>query len=124
VKNFDVIVAPDGSLRHIHDDELTSTLAPLVGAQQIERASHVEPTATLLQLPGATDCLIEQYKARENASLAEAVEYTQQLHATLWWADMRPSGGPILGPFEGREQALAAELVWLDQHNFGLSPLD
>ena len=30
-----------------------------------------------------------------------------------WWADMGPSGGPVLGPFSTRREALAAERVWL-----------
>jgi hypothetical protein len=30
-----------------------------------------------------------------------------------WWADMGPSGGPVLGPFRSRSEALAAEKGWL-----------
>jgi hypothetical protein len=30
-----------------------------------------------------------------------------------WWADMGPSGGPVLGPFRSRSEALGAERVWL-----------
>ena len=33
-----------------------------------------------------------------------------------WTADMGPSGGPVLGPFELREQALTAEREWLAEH--------
>jgi hypothetical protein len=29
------------------------------------------------------------------------------------WADMGPSGGPVLGPFTSRSEALAAEKQWL-----------
>ena len=31
----------------------------------------------------------------------------------FWWADMGPSGGPVLGPFRSRSEALAAEMGWL-----------
>ena len=31
-----------------------------------------------------------------------------------WWADMGPSGGPVLGPFRSRTEALRAERVWLN----------
>jgi hypothetical protein len=31
----------------------------------------------------------------------------------LWWADMGPSGGPVLGPFRSRSEALEAERGWL-----------
>ena len=30
-----------------------------------------------------------------------------------WFADMGPSGGPVLGPFRSRSEALAAEREWL-----------
>jgi hypothetical protein len=31
----------------------------------------------------------------------------------FWWADMGPSGGPVLGPFGSRSEALGAERGWL-----------
>ena len=31
-------------------------------------------------------------------------------------ADMAPSGGPVLGPFPSRAEALAAEAAWLADH--------
>ena len=33
-----------------------------------------------------------------------------------WWADMLPVGGPSLGPFQARSEALAAEHAWLEAH--------
>ncbi len=30
-----------------------------------------------------------------------------------WWADMGPSGGPVLGPYSSRSEALRAERRWL-----------
>jgi hypothetical protein len=33
----------------------------------------------------------------------------------MWYADMQLSGGPILGPFQTRSQALEAEVKWLKQ---------
>ena len=33
-----------------------------------------------------------------------------------WSADLRPVGGPVLGPFDRRSAALAAELAWLEAH--------
>ena len=36
--------------------------------------------------------------------------------AGRWWADITPAGGPILGPFARRSDALAAERRWLDEN--------
>jgi hypothetical protein len=33
-----------------------------------------------------------------------------------WLADLSPVGGPVLGPFPRRSQALAAEAEWLAAH--------
>ena len=30
-----------------------------------------------------------------------------------WWAEITPSGGPVLGPFRSRSEALGAERRWL-----------
>jgi hypothetical protein len=34
----------------------------------------------------------------------------------LWHADLSSVGGPVLGPFPRRSEALAAELAWLRDH--------
>ena len=34
----------------------------------------------------------------------------------MWIADMKPVDGPVLGPFNMRSQALAAERRWLEKH--------
>jgi hypothetical protein len=41
-----------------------------------------------------------------------------------WWADMRPVGGPVLGPYGSRSKALGAERQWLMVHPAGLRPSD
>jgi hypothetical protein len=33
-----------------------------------------------------------------------------------WHADLSPVGGPVLGPFDRRGDALEAEHAWLDAH--------
>ena len=42
---------------------------------------------------------------------ASAVEPDE---AGRWAADLRPCGGPVLGPFAVRSQAIAAEVAWLE----------
>lgn len=34
----------------------------------------------------------------------------------LWWADMSPMLGPLLGPYRHRSEALAAEVQWLEDN--------
>ena len=36
-----------------------------------------------------------------------------------WTADLAPTGGPLLGPFALRSEALMAELAWLEDHWLG-----
>jgi hypothetical protein len=42
--------------------------------------------------------------------------------AGLWWADLTVSGGPCLGPFDQRSQALNAERAWLEAHLLSCPP--
>lgn len=35
-----------------------------------------------------------------------------------WQADMAPVGGPVLGPFKLRQDALDAEVAWLEKKLF------
>ena len=44
---------------------------------------------------------------------ASAVEPTPD---GRWTADLSPVGGPVLGPFPHRSEALAAEVAWLEAH--------
>jgi len=34
----------------------------------------------------------------------------------MWSSDMQPVGGPVLGPFTKRSEALKAECDWIDAH--------
>jgi hypothetical protein len=39
-----------------------------------------------------------------------------------WQADLTPVGGPVLGSFDRRSEALKAERTWLERHWLGLQP--
>jgi len=39
-----------------------------------------------------------------------------------WTADLSPRGGPLLGPFTLRQEALDAERAWLEAHLHGRRP--
>jgi hypothetical protein len=47
---------------------------------------------------------------------ASHVEPDDEGSGLAWWADLSPSGGPRLGPFARRSEALAAEERWLLAH--------
>ncbi len=36
-------------------------------------------------------------------------------HQGRWLADLAPVGGPVLGPFDRRSEALEAEVKWLEE---------
>ncbi len=40
-----------------------------------------------------------------------------------WLADLSPVGGPVLGPFRLRSEALSAEVGWLETHRIFRSEL-
>jgi hypothetical protein len=61
-----------------------------------------DETEFLTAIPGA--CTIQR---------ASYVEWDSDLIG--WTANLAPSGGPVLGPFRLRTEALAAELDWLYQ---------
>ena len=50
---------------------------------------------------------------RLNIVRGSIVEPTEAGH---WTADLSPVGGPLLGPFATRSQALDAEREWLEAH--------
>ena len=41
------------------------------------------------------------------------VSHVEPTEDGAWTADMRPIGGPVLGPFQFRQAALDAEVKWL-----------
>lgn len=42
--------------------------------------------------------------------------HVEPIEGGKWIADMKPVDGPVLGPFNIRSQALAAERRWLEKH--------
>lgn len=63
-----------------------------------------------------SDDLVEMLELGEpNVQRASHVEPTE---AGQWMADLYPVGGPVLGPFRLRNDALAAEVEWLKANGF------
>lgn len=100
-----VIISPTGEVRAIYSP-LTSQIAKALGGPvTTRRASHVEPTADLSEA------------ARRSIFEIWGCWPSEVLWPSAWWADMTPVGGPVLGPYETREEALDDEKVWLEEHN-------
>lgn len=45
----------------------------------------------------------------------ERASHVEPTSDAEWTADMAPVGGPVLGPFARRSEALAAEVSWLEK---------
>ena len=52
----------------------------------------------------------------KRASHVEPGDPAKGQHHLLWYADMAPSGGNVLGPFKTRQEALEAEVDWINQN--------
>jgi hypothetical protein len=51
----------------------------------------------------------------------ERVSHLEPMNGGDWLADLSLCGGPILGPFPSRTQALESERRWLQHHLRGFS---
>jgi len=111
-KRQEIIIGKDGNVRAVYSPETDSILKQL-GATETRRASHVEPTPELSD--SARRHVWENYEGEIEGTMTETAEAV--LPEDKWWADMLPVGGPVLGPFDNREQALDAETQWLSDNN-------
>jgi hypothetical protein len=72
----------------------------------------------VIQRGGVVRCVYAE--AIELAALGQAsVERASHVEPDAdgrWNADLGPVGGPVLGPFSRRSEALGAELAWLRRH--------
>lgn len=106
----EVIVGKDGSIRAIVSP-VVERLARKLGTPEIHRASNVEPTAELSQ--AAKDWICQYLHIDVTQYLPDQPWMTGN-----WWADLlRQTDGVVLGPFDTREEALAAEETWLRERN-------
>jgi hypothetical protein len=77
---------------------------------------------TVMQLivtpTGAVRCLYDE--ALDLFALGRPVirrgSHVEPIDEGGWTADLSPVGGPVLGPFNSRAEALAAERDWLEQN--------
>ena len=51
------------------------------------------------------------------ASFVEPGDASKNLDPLLWYADLAPIGGSVLGGFDTRERALAEEVAWINRNH-------
>ena len=70
----------------------------------------------VIQLDGSIRCLYDESLALEQIGQLQIqrASHVEPDLARQWHADLSPVGGPMLGPFAHRSQALAAEQEWLE----------
>lgn len=130
----EIIFGPRGDARAVYSPVTDGILRNLGGEFSTRRASHVEPTE---ELSTAAVIWLRKYQlVKEPYISADTItpeltaalykELLRQLPQGKWWADMTPLNpdapvldpiGPVLGPFDDRDTALAAEVKWLKAHN-------
>lgn len=64
------------------------------------------------------DHLVGLYKDVRGTATIKRASHVEPRPDGQWEADMKPSGGPILGPFLTRQEALDAEVDWLKDKLF------
>ncbi len=97
----------DGTTRHLVDpvsERIGSMIGPKISTR---RVSHVESWSDL------------SHEARVwiHEHRMWIVVILDPIDPNLFWADMSPVGGPVMGPFSEYEKAIAAEVRWLQNHD-------
>ena len=72
----------------------------------------------IVQADGSLRCLYDEavdLSAFGQVTIRRA-SYVEPTDQGQWQADLSPVGGPVLGPFTLRSEALAAEVDWLRMH--------
>jgi len=65
--------------------------------------------------------LSEEARARIQEQRRWVLDCLDPIDPNLFWADLSPVGGPVLGPFAEYKAAINAEIAWLKRHNLPLA---
>ena len=103
---FTVTIGDDGSLNFVDTDAL-ACLKDL-GTTTTRRASHVLPVNPTLRA-------IFRWLRDRFGEKGIIATFTRRWPC-LWQADLAPSNGPVLGPFRNRQDAIDAEIAWLQSN--------
>lgn len=104
-----LIIAPGGRIAGLYSEPVAELLADL--KPSVRRASHVEPIGWAKRL--AFRALRLAFGERGRVS-----DWTRSWRGP-WQADLKPSGGPVIGPYSDRAAAIAAEIAWIESRLTG-----
>jgi hypothetical protein len=106
-KQIELVIEPDGHTRHLVDP-LSEKIGAAVGPKvKTWRSSNVETWSSLSQEARDWFCGSRNWDPN----------ILDKFDRNHFWADMLPVGGPVLGPFPRHNQAIQAEIKWLQQNN-------
>ena len=103
-----VVITPDGDVEMIEYKEAEGLIKSLGTIQERWRATHIVPTDHCLQLA----FVILRRSFGEQGRIAQ---WTRSWRVQ-WTADLRPSGGPVVEPFDSRQEAIEFEIQWLEEN--------
>jgi hypothetical protein len=130
-KRLEVIVTSTGEMRSIHSDDIMPILRQ-IGNVEVRRASHVEPAAGMRE--EAREWIRKEISERRvpplilyYMSCGRAIIWEHGIPITIngvdqWYADLLPVRGPVIGPYDSKQEALDAEVEWLKAHNYPICP--
>lgn len=102
---MEIFVRPAGVVEHVENPVFSTEF---LGPQHRRRASHVEPNHWLAR------CIFHLIRWwYDDASPMAAWTRTWLCE---WRVNLKPSNGPLLGPFISRPVAIAVEIEWLNKH--------
>lgn len=97
---------PDGTVQSLYDNvEVMDEIMPEFGVPKVSRASHVRPLNPIKRMA----FIILRKMVSDNSKVAA---WTRKWKGP-WVSNMKPKGGPVIGPYVTRKEAIDAEKVWL-----------
>lgn len=101
---MEIFIKPNGVVKHVSVDGFSTDF---LGKKVVTRASQVEPVDGFLRVVFHT-------LRRLFGERGMIAAWTRRWPC-LWQANLYLSGGPVFGPFQYRQDAVAAEVYWLNQ---------
>jgi hypothetical protein len=106
-------ILPNGDVEHLVSSQHAPIYKQLGKPIETRRCSHVETWRSLSRKAQLRLFLLGKVPFYFVALPCMLTEDERHQWLNVWWADMAPVKGPILGPFDDRADALSAEEDYL-----------